>query len=229
MLLAVVKDIRVIIIKLADRLHNMKTIQFLPLEKQKLIARESLTLYAPFAHRLGLYHWRSQLEDLSFEVLYPKEYNFIKSQWEKRSESNLENLMSVEKQIKEKLKDTGIKYRELARPKNLYGIYNIKRWRDKINRLMKFKICLALELLQTLVEHCCQILSIINSNFNLVEGSFTDYINMPKANMYQSLHLSIISDTNAVVETQIRTEEMHQRAQNMELLRIGAINAMQKA
>ncbi|MDR2396078.1 MAG: HD domain-containing protein [Endomicrobium sp.] len=200
MLLAVVKDVRVIIIKLADRLHNMRTIKFLPLQKH--IAHESLTLYAPFAHRLG---------GLVFAVLYPAEYNFIKAQWEKRSESNLENLMLVEKQIKEKLKNVGIKYRELARPKNLYSIY--KKMERQNKPFSEIQDLFGLRIITDTVEHCYEILSIINSNFNLLEGSFTDYINIPKENMYQSLYLTIISDTNAIVETQIRTEEMHQRAE----------------
>ncbi|WP_373470404.1 hypothetical protein [Candidatus Endomicrobiellum cubanum] len=119
--------------------------------------------------------------------------------------------MLVEKQIKEKLKNVGIKYRELARPKNLYSIY--KKMERQNKPFSEIQDLFGLRIITDTVEHCYEILSIINSNFNLLEGSFTDYINIPKENMYQSLYLTIISDTNAIVETQIRTEEMHQRAE----------------
>jgi len=211
MLLAVVKDIRVIIIKLADRLHNMRTLRYLSPDKQKRIANESLTLYAPFAHRLGIYKWKNELEDIAFETLQPAEYNMIKMQWEKRAESNTENLKDVENLIKEKLAPSGIPFRISARPKNLYGIY--KKMERQSKPFSQIEDLFGLRVITDTIEHCYSILSIINSSFKLVEGSFTDYINVPKANMYQSLHLTVISDKNVMVETQIRTEEMHQRAE----------------
>ncbi len=212
MLLAVVKDIRVIIIKLADRLHNMRTIKFLPPDKQKTIANESLTLYAPFAHRLGIYKWKSELEDLAFEILQPVQYNQIKTQWEKRAESNIKNLTEVENQIKAKIEPSeDIAFRISARPKNLYGIY--KKMERQNKPFSAIEDLFGLRIITDTIENCYAILSIINSNFKLVEGSFTDYINVPKSNMYQSLHLTILSDKNVIVETQIRTEEMHQRAE----------------
>lgn len=211
MLLAVVKDIRVIVIKLADRMHNMRTLKFLPPDKQKRIANETLTLYAPFAHRLGIYNWKSKLEDTAFEILQPLEYNQIKTQWEKRAESNTQNLTEFENQIKEKLLPTEIPFRITARPKNLYGIY--KKMERQNKPFSAIEDLFGLRVITDTVEHCYTILSIINSNFKLLEGSFTDYINVPKENMYQSLHLTIISDKNVIVETQIRTEEMHQRAE----------------
>jgi len=211
MLLAVVKDIRVIIIKLADRLDNMRTLKYLPPEKQKTIAAESLTLYAPFAHRLGIYKWKSELEDLAFEILQPVEYTKIKIQWEKRAESNIENLTEIENKLKEKITPSGINFRISARPKNLYGIY--KKMERQNKPFSAIEDLFGLRIITDTVEHCYAILSVINSEFKLVEGSFTDYINVPKENMYQSLHLTIISDKNVMVETQIRTEEMHQRAE----------------
>jgi GTP pyrophosphokinase len=211
MLLAVVKDIRVIIIKLADRLHNMRTLKYLSPEKQKNVAAESLTLYAPFAHRLGIYKWKSELEDLAFETLQPVEYNKIKTQWEKRAESNVGNLTEFENKLKEIIAPSGINFRILARPKNLYGIY--KKMERQNKPFSAIEDLFGLRIITDTVEHSYEILSIINSRFKLVDGSFTDYINVPKENMYQSLHLTIISDKNVMVETQIRTEEMHQRAE----------------
>ncbi|MCL2334963.1 MAG: RelA/SpoT family protein [Endomicrobia bacterium] len=211
MLLAVVKDIRVIIIKLADRLHNMRTLKYLSPDKQKSIASESLTLYAPFAHRLGIYKWKSELEDLAFETLQPVEYNKIKTQWEKRAESNIENLKEVEEQLKEKLAPSAIPLRISARPKNLYGIY--KKMERQNKPFSAIEDLFGMRVITDTIEHCYAILSVLNSSFKLVEGSFTDYINVPKANMYQSLHMTVISDKNVMVETQIRTEEMHQRAE----------------
>ncbi|MDR3111962.1 MAG: RelA/SpoT family protein [Elusimicrobiota bacterium] len=211
MLLAVVKDIRVIIIKLADRLHNMRTLSFLPVEKQKIIASESLNLYAPFAHRLGIYKWKSEIEDVAFKTLQPEQYNFIRTQWQKRDESNLENLISVENQIKNKIVELKIPFRITARPKNLYGIY--KKMQRQNKPFTEIQDLFGLRIITDTVENCYAILGMINANFNLLDGSFTDYINLPKENMYQSLHLTVVSNSNAIVEIQIRTEEMNQRCE----------------
>ena len=211
MLLAVVKDVRVIIIKLSDRLHNMRTVKYLTPEQQQNMANESLTLYAPFAHRLGIYTWRNELEDLAFEVLQPEEYLSIKTQLAKRAESDTRNLSEVEEKIKEKLAPVNIPFRTMARPKNLYGIY--KKMQRQNKPFSEIEDLFGLRVITDTVEHCYEILSVINSNFKILENSFTDYIKLPKPNMYQSLHLTILSDKGAVVETQIRTEEMHQRAE----------------
>jgi GTP pyrophosphokinase len=211
MLLAVVQDARVILIKIADRLHNMRTIGSLPPEKQERIANETLTLYAPFAHRLGIYKWRNELEDLAFDVLYPKEYNQIKSKLDARVESNVALLSDIEFQIRDKLKPIGIPYRVLSRPKNLYGIY--KKMERQQKPFEQIEDIFGLRIITDTVQNCYTILGIINSNFKLVENSFTDYITVPKPNMYQSLHLTIITNQKAIIETQVRTEEMHQRAE----------------
>lgn len=211
MLLAVVRDTRVIIIKLADRLHNMRTIKFLPPDKQKEISIETLTLYTPFAHRLGIYKWKSELEDLIFEVLQPVKYHEIKSKWQARSESNLKNLEIVEKQIEAKLSPLNIPFRILARPKNLYGIY--KKMQRQEKPFSAIQDLFGMRVITDTKEHCYAILSVVQSEFNIIEKSFTDYIAVPKANMYQSLHTTMISDENVIVEIQIRTEEMHRRAE----------------
>jgi GTP pyrophosphokinase len=211
MLLAVVKDIRVILVKLADRLHNIRTLNFLSPEKQISIASESIALYAPFAHRLGIYKWKSEIEDICFKILQPKDYEFIKIQWEKRDESNLENLNSAVNKIKEKLLPAGIEFKISSRPKNLYGIY--KKMQRQNKPFSEIQDLAGLRIITDTVEHCYEILSVLNSNFKLLEGSFTDYINIPKANMYQSLHLTVITSNGSFVETQIRTEEMHMRCE----------------
>ncbi|MDR3244295.1 MAG: RelA/SpoT family protein [Elusimicrobiota bacterium] len=211
MLLAVVKDIRVIIIKLADRLHNMKTLKSLPLDKQKIIAGESLTLYAPFAHRFGIYKWKNEIEDLAFEILFPAEFNDIKMQWDRRSESNIKNLLEVEEQLQKILKSANIPFRIFARPKNLYGIY--KKMERQKKPFSAIEDLFGMRVITQTIDQCYEILSLVNENFTPIEGSFTDYIHIPKANMYQSLHITIASDKNSIVETQIRTEEMHQKAE----------------
>lgn len=211
MLLAVVKDTRVIIIKLADRLHNMRTIKFLPPAKQEKIAQETLTLYTPFAHRLGIYKWKGELEDLTFEILNPEKYNEIKEQWQIRTESNVKNLEHIEQQLIEKINSSKIKFRILARPKNLYGIYMKMQRQEK--SFSEIQDLFGMRVITDSEEHCYQILSIVQSEFEMVENSFTDYIAVPKNNMYQSIHTTMIGDNGMIVEVQIRTEDMHKRAE----------------
>lgn len=211
MLLAVVKDIRVILIKLADRLHNMRTIKYLSPEKQKEIANESMTLYAPFAHRLGINKWKGELEDLSFEVLMPVQYNTIKQQWDRRAESDLAKLSTIENKITQSLKSSQIPFKISARPKNLYGIY--KKMERQKKPFSGIEDLFGIRVITDTVEHCYGLLGIINSTQHLKDGSFTDYITVPKNNMYQSLHVTIISDEGIIVEVQIRTQEMDHRAE----------------
>lgn len=210
MLLAVVKDTRVIIIKLADRLHNMRTIKYLSPDKQKEISLETLSLYTPFAHRLGIYKWKNELEDLIFEVLYPNKYNEIKAKWQSKVGSNVSNLESVKTKILETLKPLNISFRITSRPKNLYGIYRKMQRQEK--PFSAIQDLFGMRVITDTKEHCYEILSEIQSNFKVVENSFTDYIAVPKANMYQSLHITI-NDNDMIVEIQIRTEEMHRRAE----------------
>ncbi|MCL2389490.1 MAG: RelA/SpoT family protein [Elusimicrobia bacterium] len=211
MLLAVIKDIRVILIKLADRLHNMRTIKYLAPDKQKEIANESMSLYAPFAHRLGINKWKSELEDLSFEVLMPLQYNAIKEQWDRRAASSLSKLSAIEAQISQEFKALNIPFKISARPKNLYGIY--KKMERQRKPFSAIEDLFGVRIITDTVEHCYALLGIINADSKLVEGSFTDYISAPKNNMYQSLHLTTISEDGVIVEIQIRTEEMDRRAE----------------
>jgi len=211
MLLAVTKDIRVILIKLADRIHNLKTIKYLPAEKQKDIASESLNLYAPFAQRLGIYKWKNEIEDLSFEVLEPEEYKILFEKISISKENNAQNIDLWKKLITEKLEGSGINFRLSARPKNLYGIY--KKMQRQNKSFEEIQDVIGLRLITDSVANCYGLLGLINTYFSPIPGSFTDYVSLPKMNMYQSLHTSIIGPGNITAEIQIRTEEMHRRAE----------------
>ena len=211
MLLAVTKDIRVILIKLADRIHNLQTIKFLPEEKQKSIATESLSLYAPFAQRLGIYRWKSEIEDLSFQVLDPEQFRKISREIEKQKESNAHNLELWKKMINEKLGDSGIAFRLSARPKNLYGIY--KKMQRQSKTFEEIQDIIGLRLITDTVANCYALLGLIHTHFMPIPDSFTDYISLPKVNMYQSLHTTVTEPGNMVAEIQIRTDEMHRRSE----------------
>ncbi|MBN1823967.1 MAG: bifunctional (p)ppGpp synthetase/guanosine-3',5'-bis(diphosphate) 3'-pyrophosphohydrolase [Endomicrobiales bacterium] len=211
MLLAITKDIRVILVKLADRIHNMRTASALPEEKRKKMATESLNLYAPFAQRLGIYRWKNELEDMAFGILDPRGCEDLRGQWEKRQESSVKSLEKWKKAINEKLAGSGIRYRISARPKSLYGIHR-KMARQK-KGFSEIQDLIGLRLITDSVENCYALLGLLNDGFTPLEGSFTDYINLPKMNMYQSLHLSLRDDAGTIAEIQIRTEEMHRRSE----------------
>jgi GTP pyrophosphokinase len=211
MLLAVTKDIRVILIKLADRLHNLRTIKYLPEDKQKRIAGESLNLYAPFAQRLGIYRWKSEMEDLSFEVLKPDEYRQLHERWEKRQEINSQSLESWKQLLEEKTAPSGIPFRLSARPKSLYGIF--KKMERQHKDFSEIQDLIGMRLITDTLANCYGLLSIIHTQFTTVPGSFTDYISMPKMNMYQSLHTTVNGTKDSIAEIQIRTEEMHRWAE----------------
>ena len=211
MLLAVTKDIRVILIKLADRLHNLQTIKYLPEEKQKDIATESLNLYAPFAQRLGIYKWKSEIEDLSFAVLDPEQYRKLSGEIEKKQGTNAHYIELWKKLITEKLGGPGIPFRLSARPKNLYGIY--KKMESQKKTFEEIQDVIGLRLITDTVANCYALLGLIHTYFLPLPGTFTDYISLPKVNMYQSLHTTISGPENMVAEIQIRTEEMHKRSE----------------
>ncbi len=211
MIIAMAKDIRVIIIKLADRLHNMRTLEYLPLDKQKEIASETLTLYAPIAHRLGIFQFKNELEDLSFSYLYPEQYKDLKEKVESRFKQRSQILENFKKEVDEILKKTGIEYRILARAKNLYSIFRKMQRQNK--SFEEIEDTLGIRIITDTVFNCYAILGIIHSNFKPIAGSFTDYIAMPKPNLYQSIHTTVVSKGGEIVEIQIRTEEMHSIAE----------------
>ena len=213
LLLAMAKDIRVILIKLADRLHNMRTIEFhSSIEKQKTIAKETLDLYAPLANRLGIYRLKAELEDISFKVLNKDEYYEIaKIAGEKKAqrEEDIQNMMA---KIKEMLQEHHIEgFKISGRIKNIYSIY--KKTVSKNKKLNDIFDLLALRIIVDSVESCYRVLGIIHGNFTPLPMRFKDYIAVPKQNLYQSLHTTIVGLEGKIFEIQIRTFEMDQIAE----------------
>jgi GTP pyrophosphokinase len=211
MVVAMSKDIRVLVIKLADRLHNARTWKYVSEESAKRKAQETLEIYAPLAHRLGISTVKLELEDLSFEILYPKVYEEIVNLVTQRTPMREEYLQEVIGAIETDLKSEKIKGKVAGRPKQYYSIYQkmVVRGRefDEIYDLVGIRV-----LVQS-VRDCYAVLGAIHARWNPVPGRFKDYIAMPKFNLYQSLHTTVIGPSGRAVEIQIRTTEMDQRAQ----------------
>ena len=205
--IAMAKDIRVILIKLADRLHNMRTLEYMKPEKQQKIARETLSVYAPIAHRLGISSIKNELEDLSFKYIDPKKYNEIKGLVKQREEEQNEQVQMMIKDITTILDTYNIKYRIFGRSKHFYSIY--KKMVTKNKRFEEILDLLAIRIVTDTVTHCYEILGYIHATYRPIPGRFKDYIAMPKANMYQSLHTTIVEPQHGnIFEIQIRTEDM---------------------
>jgi len=211
MLLAMSEDIRVIIIKFADRLHNMRTLQFLPENKRQRIATETLEIYAPLANRLGIGWLRLEFEDLSFRVLMPELSEELERKVAKRKEEQEGYLKEVAKTVEDRLKEEGIHGRVSGRVKHYYGIYQ-KMQRQRITFDQVHDV-LGLRIITDTNASCYTIMGLIHSLWTPIPGRFKDYIAMPKSNMYQSLHTSVIGPKGERVEFQIRTEEMHDIAE----------------
>jgi len=210
LLLATNKDIRVIIIKLADKLHNMRTLKYLSEENRKRISQETLDIYAPLAYRIGLARIKWELEDLAFKELNPEMFDKFKKKFGKgriQREIEVRRLKSL---IEKELKKHGIKAKVLGRPKHFYSIY--KKMKAKKRSFEEIYDLLALRIITEDVKNCYEVLGIIHSLWKPIPGEFDDYVAMPKANMYQSLHTAVIA-FNQPVEFQIRTEEMDSIAQ----------------
>lgn len=212
MLLAMSEDLRVILIKFADRLHNMRTLQHLPEDKQKRIASETLEIYAPIANRLGIGWLRIELEDLSFKFLMPELYDELVRKVAKRKEDQEEYLKEVTEIVTGKLKDEGIPGQVSWRIKHYYGIYQ-KMQKQEITFEQVHDV-LGLRIITDTKANCYAILGLIHSLWAPVPGRFKDYIGVPKSNMYQSLHTTIIGPKGERVEFQIRTSEMHMIAEH---------------
>jgi len=206
MIMAMSDDIRVILIKLADRLHNMRTLEHMPREKQRQIARETLDIYAPIANRLGMHKFRLELEKLGFAVLYPMRYRILNEAVRKTRGNRSDLLNKIEQTLIERLDHEHINYRIQGREKNLYSLY-VKMKRNRVSFEDVFDL-FALRLIVDKVDTCYRALGVVHNTFKPVTNKFKDYIAIPKSNGYQSLHTSTLSSYGVPVEVQIRTEEM---------------------
>src|SRR5579883_89096 len=211
MMLAMVDDIRVILIKLADRLHNMRTLEHLPAERQQKIAKEKLEIYGPIAHRLGMGKIRGELEDLGFKYLDPIAYEQVKSAVESHRKVGEAFLSRVEGVVRDKLKEAGITAKVESRIKRYYSIHK-KLVRQRINVDQVYDLY-AMRIITRSVQDCYAVLGIIHNVWRPVPGRIKDFIAMPRPNFYQSLHTSVITEDGTPFEVQIRTEEMHKMAE----------------
>ena len=211
MFLAMGKDIRVILIKLADRLHNMRTLKFLKRDRQIAIAEETMNLYAPLANRLGVYSMKWELEDLAFKYLYPEEYREIVEGLNKKREERITFLEKIMEEIRVDLKKQHVDAEVTGRAKHIYSIYR-KMKRDNKN-LDQIYDLFAMRILVKSVKDCYAALGIVHELYSPMPGRFKDYIAVPKANMYQSLHTTLLGPKGTPFEVQIRTWEMHRVAE----------------
>ena len=211
MMLAMVDDIRVVLIKLADRLHNMRTLEHLPPERQQKIARETLEIYAPIAHRLGMGKIRGELEDLGFRYVDPIGYQQVHDAVESRRKAGEAFLARVETVFRDKLKEAGITATVESRIKRLYSIHK-KLQRQHITVEQVYDLY-AMRVITQSIQDCYAVLGIIHNLWRPVPGRIKDFIAMPRPNLYQSLHTSVISEEGTPFEVQIRTEEMHKMAE----------------
>jgi len=211
MLMAMSEDIRVILIKLGDRLHNMRTLEALDPEKRRDIARQTLDIYAPIANRLGLYEWSRELEDLSFMHLHPKRYQAIAKGLKRRDGNRRSTIEMLRLNIAEELGQSGLKAQVMGRKKNVYSIY--RKMVDKRKSFSELYDIYGFRVIVRSVEDCYRALGIIHNLYKPIPGRFNDYIAIPKANGYQSLHTTVFGAFGESVEIQIRTEAMHRIAE----------------
>ncbi len=211
MIIAMARDIRVILVKLADRAHNMRTLSYLPEDKQREIAEETLEIYAPLAHRLGIYWLKSELEDNALRYLHPEVYAQLKRDVAKKKTEREHYIAEVIAILKQKLAEAGLQAAVYGRPKHFFSIYQKMRTQNllfsQIYDLVAFRI------LVDSVRECYEALGVVHSHWKPVPGRFKDYIALPKANMYQSLHTTVIGPYGERIEVQIRTHEMHKVAE----------------
>ncbi len=211
MFLAMGKDIRVILIKLADRLHNMRTLKYLSRDRQIANANETMELYAPLANRLGVYSLKWELEDLSFKYLYPEDYRELVEGINRKREERLKFIDMIREQIKDAVKKQHIEAEVIGRAKHLYSIYR-KMKRDNITLDQVYDL-FALRVIVNSVKDCYAVLGVVHELYNPMPGRFKDYISVPKPNMYQSLHNTLIGPKGTPFEVQIRTWDMHRVAE----------------
>lgn len=211
-LLAMAKDIRVVLVKLVDRVHNMRTLNHLPPEKQRKIAQETLDLYAPLAHRMGMYRVKAELEDLSFRYLEPEKYKELKYRITQQRATQEEDINRMEEKLSELLEKNNVSnYSIKGRIKNIYSVH--KKMEQKNLDFNEIYDLMALRILVNSVEECYRVLGLVHSQFTPLPRRFKDYIAMPKPNLYQSLHTTIVGLYGKVFEVQIRTYEMDEVAE----------------
>ncbi|HVL98476.1 MAG TPA: bifunctional (p)ppGpp synthetase/guanosine-3',5'-bis(diphosphate) 3'-pyrophosphohydrolase [Egibacteraceae bacterium] len=211
MLIAMASDFRVLLIKLADRLHNLRTIHHLPREKQKRIAEETLSIYAPLAHRLGVQNFKWQLEDLAFATLHPKRFDEIKAMVAERQPERDRFLDAVVAEVEERLRSVKIRAEIQGRPKHYYSIYDKMIVRGK--EFGEIYDLVGIRVIVDSVKDCYAALGTLHAMWRPIPGRFKDYIAMPKFNLYQSLHTTVVGPDGKAIEVQIRTRAMHRTAE----------------
>ena len=207
MFLAMVDDIRVVLIKLADRLHNMRTLDALPMDRQRKIAQETMDIYAPLASRLGIWQFKWELEDLAFETLDPKKYRELADLLDTTRRSREQYIAQAMATLQQALEEQGIETQIMGRPKHIYSID--RKMQRKHSDFEQIYDLLAIRVIVQNVKDCYAALGIVHSLWHPIPGEFDDYIAMPKENMYQSLHTAVIFADGLPLEVQIRTQEMH--------------------
>ncbi|NLW48460.1 MAG: bifunctional (p)ppGpp synthetase/guanosine-3',5'-bis(diphosphate) 3'-pyrophosphohydrolase [Firmicutes bacterium] len=211
MFLAMTQDLRVIIIKLADRLHNMRTLKHLPVAKQRNIARETIEIYAPLTHRLGMWKVKWELEDLSLRYLDPDAYYDLVNKVAKKRQEREGYIYEVKKTLERALTEMEIKAEVQGRPKHFYSIY--AKMQEQSKDFTEIYDLMGLRVIVSTVQDCYEVLGIVHTLWKPIPGRFKDYVAMPKSNMYQSLHTTLIGPKGEPLEIQIRTWEMHRTAE----------------
>ena len=211
LLLAIADDVRVLLVKLADRLHNMRTLDYMPIEARKRSAEETLEIYAPLAGRMGMHEMREELDDLSFRELYPEAYAVVSGRLNSLADRNRLLISEIEKQLTRKLADRGIEAKVTGRRKRAYSIWRKMERKsvgfEQLSDIFGFRVIVKTE------ADCYQALGIVHTTWPVVPGRFKDYISTPKANEYHSIHTTVIGPSNQRVELQIRTVAMHELAE----------------
>src|SRR5271156_209631 len=211
MMLAMVRDLRVILVKLADRMHNMRTIEAMAPARRRAIARETLEIYAPIAERLGLYNMKLELEDLGFHALYPRRYLVLERTLKKARGNQKEFLKKIEQQLNAGLLKNGIPARVETREKHLYSIY--QKMRRKRSQLSEIVDVYGIRIVVDSPDTCYRALGAVHAVFKPMPGRFKDYIAIPRVNGYQSLHTTLFGPNGVPIEAQIRTADMHRVAE----------------